>query len=163
MTIFQDTPFCQITAVLWLKIGDLGQHGRFFRFCYFLKEQFFLYIVLKFGSIKRHIYMYWRLLFARPIFFRSDVSCNHSIGPFISLQPWLSCLRWTLKTFERTKLVHWKLQVVMNRMHLNFRIYVIWWSLHNHGLFLWSFRSSYCPSSLHNRVLHWCACIDALE
>ena len=103
-----------------------------FWFWYILKEQSFFYIILKFGSIK-HIISRVFCCFSRPMFLWSDGSCDHSTCPIISLWTWLSCLLWTLISFERSKLEHWNLRVVMNRMYsisvATFRI--IWISHHN--------------------------------
>ena len=78
------------------------------------KEQSFFYSNP--GSIKRIIS---RVVccFSRPIFLWSDGSCDHSTCPIISLWTWLSTLLWTLISFQRSKLEHWHLKVVMNRMY----------------------------------------------
>ena len=62
--------------VLWLEIGDQGQHGYFLDLYIILKGQSFFYIILKFGSIKRIISGVF-CCFSRPIFLRSGGSCNH--------------------------------------------------------------------------------------
>ena len=73
------------SIMLWLKIGDLGQHN-ILRFWYILKDLSFLYIILESGRIKRirSGSFYW---FSRSLLIRSDISCNHSICPFIFLSP----------------------------------------------------------------------------
>ena len=70
--------------VLWLEIFDQGSAWVIFQFLYILKEQSFFYIIPKFGSIKRIIS---RVLcnFSRPIFLRSDGSCDHNTCPIIFL------------------------------------------------------------------------------
>ena len=97
-----------------------------FRFWYILKEQSF-YIILKFGRMERIISRVF-CCFSRPIFLRSDGSGDHSTCHIISLQTWLSSLLWTLISFEKSKLEHWKMKILMNRMYLvsvlSFRI--IW-------------------------------------
>ena len=105
--------FCVMAQNRWS-----GSAGVSFRFWYILKEQSLFYILLKFGSIKRIISRFF-CCFSRPIFLRSDHSCDHSTCPFISWSTWLSCLLWTLITFERSKLKLWKWRVVMNIMYSN--------------------------------------------
>ena len=102
--------FCVMTRNMWS-----GSAWVIFRFWYNLKEQSFFYIILKFGSIK-HVISRFFWCFSRPIFLRSDGTCDHSTCPIISLT-WLSILLWNLISFERNKLEHFKLRVVMNRMY----------------------------------------------
>ena len=64
----------QITIGVWVSM----------EFWYILKEHSFFYILLKFGSIKRIISSFF-CCFTRPIFLRSDGSCDHSTCPSISL------------------------------------------------------------------------------
>ena len=71
--------FCVMARNRWS-----GSAWVIFRFWDILKEQFFFYIILKFGSIKRIISRVF-CCFSRPIFLRSDGSCDHSTCPIISL------------------------------------------------------------------------------
>ena len=103
--------FCVMARNRWS-----GSAWVIFRFWNILKEQSFFYIILKFRSIKRIISRVF-CCFSRPIFLRSDGSCNHNTCPIISLYTWLSSLLWTLISFERSKLEHWELRVIMNRMY----------------------------------------------
>ena len=71
--------FCAMAKNMWS-----GSALVMFIFWYILKEQSFFYIIMKFGSITRIISsFFW--CFSRPIFLRSDGSCDHSTCPFISL------------------------------------------------------------------------------
>ena len=71
--------FCVMARNRWS-----GSAWVIFRFWYILKEQSFFYIILKFGSIKRIISRGF-CCFSRPIFLRSDGSCDHNTCPIISL------------------------------------------------------------------------------
>ena len=71
--------FCVMARNRWS-----GSAWVIFWFWYILKEQSFFYIILKFGSIKRIISRVF-CCFSRPIFLRSDGSCDHSTCPIISL------------------------------------------------------------------------------
>ena len=71
--------FCVMARNRWS-----GSAWVIFRFWYILKEQSFFYIILKFGSIKRIISRVF-CWFSRPIFLRSDGSCDHNTCPIISL------------------------------------------------------------------------------
>ena len=55
-----------------------------FRFQFILKNQSFFYILLKFGNIKRIISSGF-CCFSTPMFFRSDIICNHCMSSFILL------------------------------------------------------------------------------
>ena len=103
--------FCVMARNRWS-----GSAWVIFIFWNILKEQSFFYIILRFRSIKRIISRVF-CCFSRPIFLRSDGSCDHNTCPIISLYTWLSSLLWTLISFERSKLEHWELRVVMNRMY----------------------------------------------
>ena len=72
--------FCVMARNRWS-----GSAWIIFRFWYILKEQSFFYIILKFGSIKHIISKVFFCCFSRPIFLRSDGSCDHNTCPIISL------------------------------------------------------------------------------
>ena len=67
--------FCVMARNSWS-----GSSWVIFRFWFILKEQFFFYIILTFGSIQRIISKGF-CCFSRPIFLRSDGSCDHSTCP----------------------------------------------------------------------------------
>ena len=106
------------TAQFYVRVKNRWNGSPFsiFRFSYFMKEQFFVFIIPKFGIIKQMgsglFFCFCRTLFIGL----TQVLCVSQIQS--KSNSFTHSLLSTVITFERMMLLHWKLKLIMNRLFL---------------------------------------------
>ena len=100
--------------MLRLNVCDLGQHGCFLVYDIFWKNNSFLY----YNEVWKHYDALNVVIFA---VFQDHYFCGLTLFAIIECDfyffIYITWIIWTLTTFEKSRLLRWKVEVVMYRIH----------------------------------------------